>query len=148
RMIASCTYPLAESGAAELLYVARTHQFAIARRQRNWEVLETPQLMQAKQEIQRLNEELEQRVIERTSELAATTEALRREIVERQQAEDRLRLVIDTIPAMVFTALPGGSVDYVNQRWLQYMGLSLEDVQGWNWDVTIHPEDRARSIDG
>jgi PAS domain S-box-containing protein len=48
---------------------------------------------------------------------------------------------------MVFTALPDGSVDYVNQRWLQYMGLSLEDVFGWNWEFTIHPEDRARSID-
>jgi PAS domain S-box-containing protein len=110
-------------------------------------MLDTPELIQAKQEIQRLNEELEQRVSERTSELAATNEALRREIAQRQQTEDCLRLVIDTIPAMVFTALPDGSIDYVNQRWLQYMGLSLEDVQGWNWDVPIHPEDRARSID-
>src|SRR6267143_6822277 len=62
-------------------------------------------------------------------------------------AEDRLRLVVDTIPAMVFTALPDGSVDFVNQRWLQYLGLSLEDVLGWGWGPTIHPEDRARSID-
>ncbi|MFL5806809.1 MAG: MEDS domain-containing protein [Roseiflexaceae bacterium] len=147
RMVASCTYPLAESGAAELLDAARTHQFAIARRQGNWEIVETPELKQAKQEIQRLNGELEQRVIERTSELRATNEALRREIVQRQQAEDRLRLVIDTIPAMVFTALPDGFVDFVNQRWLQYMGLSLEDVLGWNWDAPIHPEDRASSID-
>jgi len=155
RIIASCTYPLAESGAVDLLTVAGTHQFAIARRQGNWEVLETPELMQAKQEIQRLNEELEQRVTEQTSELAATNEALRREIEARQQAEDRLRLIIDTIPAMVFTALPDGSVDYVNHQMLHYMGLSLEDMQGWNWDMpihpeyraTIHPEDRARSVD-
>jgi len=146
RMIASCTYPLAESGAAELLDVARTHQFAIARRQGNWEVLETPALLHAKQAIQRLNAELEQRVSERTSELAATNAALRREIVQRQQAEDRLRLVIDTIPAMVFAALPDGAVDFVNQRWLQYLGLSLQDVQGWGWEGTIHPDDRARSI--
>src|SRR6266542_1726853 len=145
-MIASCTYPLAESGAAELLDVARTHQFAIARRQGNWEVLETPALLHAKQAIQRLNAELEQRVSERTSELAATNAALRREIVQRQQAEDRLRLVIDTIPAMVFAALPDGAVDFVNQRWLQYLGLSLQDVQGWGWEGTIHPDDRARSI--
>jgi PAS domain S-box-containing protein len=68
-------------------------------------------------------------------------------IVERKRAEDRLQLVIDTIPAMVFIALPDGSIEYVNQRSLQFMGLSLEDVQGWGWDVTIHPEDRARSID-
>ena len=68
------------------------------------------------------------------------------DITDRKLAEDRLRLVVDTIPAMVFTALPDGSVDFVNQRWLQYLGLALEDVQGWNWGPTIHPEDRARSI--
>jgi signal transduction histidine kinase len=87
RVIASCTYPLGGSGADELLDVAHTHQFAIARRQGNWQVLETPELMQAKQEIQRLNEQLEQRVIERTSELAATNAALQAENAERKRAE-------------------------------------------------------------
>jgi formate hydrogenlyase transcriptional activator len=61
--------------------------------------------------------------------------------------EDSLRLLIDTIPAMVFTALPDGSVDFVNRQWLQFLGLSLDEVQGWGWGPTIHPEDRARSID-
>ena len=154
RIIALCTYPLAGSGAAELIDVTRTHQFAIVRRHGNWEVVETPELKQAKAEIKKLNEELEQRVVERTRELAAANEELRTEITERKRAEDalrrsedQLRLLIDTIPAMVFTALPDGSVDFVNQRWLQYMGLSLEDVRGWRWNVAIHPEDRARSID-
>ena len=99
-MIALCTYPLAASGAAEVLDMARIHQCAVARRNGDWEVVEIPELMQAKQEIQRLNAELEQRVNERTSELAATNEALRREIVERQQAEDDLRAqkeIIQTI---------------------------------------------------
>src|SRR6185503_16368912 len=85
-IIASCTYPLEESRADFLLDVARNHQFLIAKRQGNWEVLETPQLMQAKQEIQRLNEELEQRVIERTTDLAAANEELRKEIAERKRA--------------------------------------------------------------
>ena len=153
-VIASCTYPLAESRGIEMLDIAHTHRFVIARRQGVWEVLETPELIQAKREIKGLNEKLEQRVIERTAELAAANEALRREITERKQAEaalqrseDRLRLVIETIPAMVFTALPDGSVDFVNQRWLQYMGLSLEDVRDWGWKDTIHPEDRDRSCD-
>jgi len=47
--------------------------------------------MQAKKEIQRLNEELEQRVIERTRELAAANEQLRKEIAERQRAEEELK---------------------------------------------------------
>jgi C4-dicarboxylate-specific signal transduction histidine kinase len=71
-----CTYPLAACGASELLDVARTHQFAIARRQGSWDVVETPQLKQAKTEIARLNAELEQRVAERTEELQALKDEL------------------------------------------------------------------------
>ena len=68
-MTVLCTYPLAKSGAAEILDVVQAHQFAIARRQGEWEVIETPELIQAKAEIKKLNEELEQRVVERTSNL-------------------------------------------------------------------------------
>ncbi len=64
-MTVLCTYPLAKSGAAEILDVMQTHQFAIARRQGEWKVIETPELIQAKAEIARLNEAL-QRVKERT----------------------------------------------------------------------------------
>jgi signal transduction histidine kinase len=71
-----CTYPLAACGASELLDVARTHQFAIARRQGSWDVVETPQLKQAKTEIARLNAELERRVAERTEELQALKDEL------------------------------------------------------------------------
>ena len=53
RMIILCTYPLATSGAAEILDVARTHQAAVARRSGHWEVVETPALKQAKAEIKR-----------------------------------------------------------------------------------------------
>ena len=76
-MTVLCTYPLAKSGAAEILDVVQTHQFAIARRQGEWEVIETPELIQAKAEIKRLNEELEQRVIKQTSELRESEERFR-----------------------------------------------------------------------
>ena len=61
-----CTYQLAKSGAAEILDVARTHQFCLARRSGNWEVIETPEIKLAKQEMRKLNEELERRVDDRT----------------------------------------------------------------------------------
>ena len=90
RMTALCTYPLAGSTAAEILDVTRTHQFAIARRNRGWEVVETSELKQAKSEIKRLNDELELRVMERTQELAAANEGMRKEMIERQHAEEAL----------------------------------------------------------
>jgi PAS domain S-box-containing protein len=145
-IIASCSYPVVESQADFLLDVARNHQFAIARRQGSWDVLETPQLIQAKQEIQRLNEQLEQRVIERTSELARANEELQREIVQRQQAEDRIRLIIDTIPMMAWSVRPDGTLDFVNQRWLNYTGLSFEEAIA-EPTRTVHPEDLSKSIE-
>jgi C4-dicarboxylate-specific signal transduction histidine kinase len=89
-MTALCTYPLAGSTAAEILDVTRTHQFAIARRNRRWEVVETSELKQAKSEIKRLHDQLERRVIERTQQLTAVNEEMRKEIIERQHAEEAL----------------------------------------------------------
>jgi len=60
-----CTYPLTKSGAAEILDVAQTHQFAIARRQGEWEVIKSLELIQAKAEIKRLNQAL-QSITDRT----------------------------------------------------------------------------------
>jgi C4-dicarboxylate-specific signal transduction histidine kinase len=77
RLAVLCTYPLAACGAAEILDVVRTHQFALARRHGSWDVIETAGHKQAKAEIKRLNEELEQRVVERTSQLMLASEALR-----------------------------------------------------------------------
>jgi signal transduction histidine kinase len=77
RLAVLCTYPLAACGAYEILDVVRTHQFALARRHGSWDLIETAGHKQAKAEIKRLNEELEQRVVERTSQLLLASEALR-----------------------------------------------------------------------
>jgi PAS domain S-box-containing protein len=279
-MTVMCTYPLAKSGAAEVLDVVQAHQFAIARRQGEWEVIETPELIQAKAEIKKINEQLEQRVSERTNELRRANDELRKEVAERKQAEallyakeqefraivenapdhiirydrnfrrsyvnpavarayglprealigksigsviedteldikedqlnqlrqqianvfdtgqsyayelnwplptgrryfsvrlfpeldrdgsvisvlgiarditelkqaedvlrrseDHLRLVLDTTPALIHTGRPDGYLDYFNQRWLKYVGRSLEELQGWGWTASIHPDD-------
>src|SRR2546426_11274034 len=89
-MLVLCTYPLTTSGATEFLDVAGTHQFAVAKRRGRWEVVETPQLAQAKAEIARLNRELEQWVLERTMELEAAIGDERRASEALQEAHKAL----------------------------------------------------------
>jgi PAS domain-containing protein len=57
-----------------------------------------------------------------------------------QNAEDELRAIIDTIPALVARCLPDGTPDFVNQTWRDYTGLSLEDLRR-DQGVSIHPDD-------
>src|SRR6266849_1694420 len=63
-----------------------------------------------------------------------------------RQSEDRLRLVIDTIPTMVWSLLPDCAVDFVNQRWLEYTCLSLEEALADSMR-TVHPEDVPRVME-
>ncbi|PYN45812.1 MAG: hypothetical protein DME00_21100 [Candidatus Rokuibacteriota bacterium] len=89
-MLVLCTYPLTTCGATEFLDVAGTHQFAVAKRRGRWEVVETPQLTQAKAEIARLNQDLEQRVLERTTELEAAIGDQKRASEALQEAQKAL----------------------------------------------------------
>src|SRR5277367_3622451 len=52
-----------------------------------------------------------------------------------------IRLIVDRIPAFTWSARTDGSVEFVNQRWREYAGLSDEESRGWGWQAAIHPED-------
>jgi len=67
--------------------------------------------------------------------------------MQSAQSEDHLRLVINTIPALVWSALPDGSIDFINQRHREFTGLSLNDVCGWRWVDVIHPDDRTSIVE-
>jgi signal transduction histidine kinase len=86
RLSVLCTYPLAVCGPCEILDTVRTHDFAIARRSGGWDIIETATLKRAKADIARLNEELEQRVAERTAQLTHASEALREAQMELAHA--------------------------------------------------------------
>jgi PAS domain S-box-containing protein len=58
-------------------------------------------------------------------------------------SEQSLRLVIDTMPGLVWSSRPDGYIDYLNQRWLDYSGYTLEQASGWGWQNAIHPQDAA-----
>jgi PAS domain S-box-containing protein len=58
--------------------------------------------------------------------------------------EKHLRDVVETIPAMTFTTLSDGSATFVNKRWTEYTGLSVEQSSGTGWQSAIHAEDLTR----
>ena len=58
----------------------------------------------------------------------------------RQEAA-RLQTVIDTVPSFLWTSFPDGSKEYLNRRWCEYTGLTLEQGKGWGWKVVVHPND-------
>jgi PAS domain S-box-containing protein len=51
------------------------------------------------------------------------------------------QVLVDSIPALIHTARPDGYLDYFNKPWLEYLGVTLDKVAGWNWTAFIHPED-------
>jgi PAS domain S-box-containing protein len=57
--------------------------------------------------------------------------------------KDRLQVIIDTIPAVIWSNSRDGSADFLNQRFRDYTGLSLEWGRSWVWMDALHPEDRA-----
>jgi len=59
------------------------------------------------------------------------------------QGPERLnaQVLVDSIPALIHTARPDGYIDYFNKPWLEYLGVTLDKMTGWNWTAFIHPED-------
>jgi len=77
--------------------------------------------------------------------LVALLWALYRWRIHRLKSEEkRLRDVVETIPAMTFTALSDGFCTFVNKRWTEYTGLSVEKTSGAGWQRAVHPEDLVR----
>ena len=66
---------------------------------------------------------------------------LHRTFGEMNDSEDRYRTMIDAIPAMAWSSLPDGSVEFANRRWHDYTGLSAEELRGGGWKVAVHPDD-------
>lgn len=98
-------------------------------------------------------DELENRVVERTSELVAVNEKLRQEIVERQQVEQQLllsearyRAIVENQSELVLRVLPDKTITYVNEAYCQFFNKTAKDFIGRNVIPTIYPEDQAGVI--
>jgi PAS domain S-box-containing protein len=91
-------------------------------------VMDVTEQWKARTELEKAFEEVKQR-----------TEAARR-------SERELRDVVNTVPAHVWSTSPEGQVDFVNDRWLQFTGLALDEAFGWRWETVLHPDDRTRVV--
>jgi toluene monooxygenase system protein E len=116
RLAVLCSYSLEACGANEILDAVRTHQFAIVRRQGSWDVIETAAVKRAKAEIKRLNENLEQRVAERTSEL--------------MKAEQRYRVMIETASDAVVCMDERGAILVANPATIRVFGYEPAELIG------------------
>ncbi|HEY3975281.1 MAG TPA: PAS domain S-box protein [Candidatus Sulfotelmatobacter sp.] len=63
-----------------------------------------------------------------------------------ERSERALRDVVNTVPAHVWSTSPEGQVEFVNDRWLQFTGLALDEALGWKWESVVHPDDRTRIV--
>jgi len=68
-------------------------------------------------------------------------------VQQLEQQERKFREAIETIPVMAFTARPDGSRTFVNRRWVEYTGLTVEQAAGPGWQKAVHPDDIKRVID-
>jgi len=67
--------------------------------------------------------------------------ALKKALVEIKSSGDKLRTIIDTIPALAWSARPDGSAEFFNRRWLDYSGLSAEEASGSGWTSALPTDD-------
>jgi PAS domain S-box-containing protein len=98
-------------------------------------------------------EELEQRVTQRTAELTATIEQLKRELAEHKRAEEAARegeinfdLIVNSIPVPVAVTSPTGEVEALNKPTLDYFGRTFEELKGWKSSDVVHPDDLERTV--
>jgi two-component system sensor histidine kinase/response regulator len=74
-------------------------------------------------------------------------ERLQKSLKDLNESEKGFRQLADAMPQIVWTAKPDGWLDYYNQRWFDYTGLSLNETQGWGWEPVLHPDDLQNCID-
>jgi PAS domain S-box-containing protein len=80
------------------------------------------------------------------TELEKAFEEIKQRTEAARRSERELRDVVNTVPAHVWRTSPEGQVDFVNDRWLQFTGLALDEAFGWKWEAVLHPDDRTRVV--
>ena len=112
-------------------------------------VEDVTELVRLKQTTQREHAILTEELKAKTGRIEAET-FLRTEAVEANrrltESERRYRFLADAVPQLIWTAGPEGLLDYCNERWLAFTGLTFEQLAGAGWQEALHPDDRQRTV--
>ncbi len=57
-----------------------------------------------------------------------------------KRSAEHLKVVLESLPPMSWTALPDGYADFFTENWSKFTGLSLEESVGDGWTKAIHPD--------
>lgn len=95
-------------------------------------IIQNQKLESAQNLTVRQNDELEVTVRERTKDLLISRE--------------HFKLLSDHITQITWTNLPNGDINYFNERWYEYTGLTYEETKGWGWRSVVHPDDIEETI--
>jgi PAS domain S-box-containing protein len=97
-------------------------------------------------QLEALNQELEQRVAERTEELQTKAHALQELNRELGQRNSELDAIVHTAPDIIFSKQADGARDYISDRFYEYTGAAAGSAVGLGWWDYVHPDDRERSL--
>jgi PAS domain S-box-containing protein len=94
------------------------------------------------------SEEERERLIVREREARTQAETAVRVLEQAREAlrasEEQYHSLADFIPGIVWTARPDGWIDFANQFWLDFTGMTMEATQGAGWTAMVHPDDLPR----
>ncbi|MGH9850179.1 MAG: PAS domain S-box protein, partial [Blastocatellia bacterium] len=63
-----------------------------------------------------------------------------------RESEQHFHTLADTMPQLVWTTTPDGSVDYLNEQWFNFIGFDPRQLRDWDWRQIIHPEDLPGAV--
>jgi len=63
-----------------------------------------------------------------------------------QQSEHQMQRMMDTLPSGLYSTAPDGSYTFVNKKKRDYLGMTLDQIQGWGWVEANHPEERESVV--
>jgi PAS domain S-box-containing protein len=90
----------------------------------------------------------------RCGQTASTITLFIRDITERKKAQkelenssENMRLILETVPGLLYSRLPSGEVEYANQRSSEYHGMTQEELSAGTWVDALHPDEKQSVLD-